>query len=328
MLSPFAGCTSREKQFDQKLVPFADSPLAGIFEKNLQASGSQSTWLKTTQIKSHVLATVLDSDGGQTILEQNHLLFPQTPLSLSITSQTPEGPWRETLDARDQVEIVLNGKPEAPSGKYVKWIKATARKLMDKASPPSSKKTIDDKIVLQGAGLKLRLFSQALSQSFGLLRDDWTIRYGGQERKGGRLTYKVIVDGPMLTRTNSENEPIPYTYGINNGDQMVIWVDSESFLFDRIWIRYRVNSPGQKSPYVYLAANLKKYKRQANGLKLPTYIGLVHSDAHQQFSETEILRIEALEYQMTEVEKKEYFPGVKKFFSGIGNWFSGLSDKF
>ena len=44
-----------------------------------------------------------------------------------------------------------------------------------------------------------------------------------------------------------------------------------------------------------------------NGLMVPSYIGLVHSDEHQQFSETEIMLIETQSFQVTETKKKKYY---------------------
>ena len=293
LLAVLTGCVAESKRVNQELARVSDPQLSSILLKNIHASGGMTAWLKTQQIEAQVLATILDRDGGKTFLEQTHLLIPRYPLSMTVTSKTPEGFWMEKLiGEKDQVKMALQGESE-PVGVLAKWLRYPAilgRKKVDEG--------VVDVAVLQGAGLKLRLFSQALTGSLGLLREDWQLSYGGQERKGGRLTYKIIVNGPILARELPEEDRV------ETGDQLVVWIDAESFLFDRIWLRYRVDSDSHTEPFVYLAANIKGYQKQADGLMLPSYIGLVHSDRHQQFSETEILRIETLKFLVTQKKKK------------------------
>ena len=292
-LALWSGCRSDLERINQRLGQISDPRLSSVLRKNINAGGRVATWLQTQKIEAQALTTIHDLDGGKSLLEQRHELLPGQPISLRLISRTPEGPWIEHIDAEEQVSMFLEDQQKQLSlkGAILRWLKSPN---IFKAKEPD----IADPEVLQGAGLKLRLISQALTQSFGLLRDDWSLSYAGQERKGGRLSHKLIVNGMMLYREVSEDL-------LDVGDQLVIWIDAETFLVDRMWLRYCVQPGSGRESFVYLAANMKNYQKQPNGLVLPTYIGFVHSDQHQQFSESEILRIEYLKIQAVKKPRKK-----------------------
>ena len=199
-LAVVTGCRSEMDRMNQRLGQISNPQLNSILRQNINAGGSISTWLRTQKIDAQALTTILDPDGGKSLLEQNHILLPTHPLSLTLISRTPEGPWTERIDAREQVSMFLGDRDtqSQPQGVFTRWLRYP--NLFSKKSS-----NVADPQVLQGAGLKLRLISQALTQSFGLLREDWSLTYAGQERKGGRLSHKIIVNGMVLKRELPEN---------------------------------------------------------------------------------------------------------------------------
>gem|GEM_PF-6151760 len=141
---------------------------------------------------------------------------------------------------------------------------------------------------VKNAAQRLCLVSQAITQSSGLFSEKLQIRYIGEERRGGRKNHKVEVI-PMVE--DLENPGV-----ISKGsDKIVLWINAETYFVNKIWFKFKVTGEDR---YDYLGCNLRNYEEQPHGFVLPTYIGLVSSDKHQQFSEHEAYRIEAQNYEV------------------------------
>ena len=257
-LLPFAcgmGCQSRQDHMWQRLAHSEASPLQEVLHANLEAIGGRTTWQKTHVIEANAVATLFDVDRSSTLVDMTQVLKFDPHPSLTLGFRLPAGTWTEHLDSGGGVRI--EGAQVDPAG--------------------------DEGLeTLHGAGLKLRLLVQASTQAVGLLNNAWTLKYLGKERKGGRLSHKIEVQG-LTIRTGQKPK------SSDQKNRLVIWFDADSHLIDRLWLQY---DRGQGNEAGYLAGNVGRYQRQADGLVLPTYVGVVRSDAFQQFSEQEILRVE------------------------------------
>ncbi len=273
MVAILPGCG---KEFSKALGLglIGDRELHDVIRSNIESSGGFSTWSKVASLEARILATTQDIDGGETFLNQRHIYTPKISPSMISVTQSPDGNWVENLTPESQVQMYVEHKEDQPE---------------------------QDKDVLYGAGIKLALISQSVSQCFGLLRDGWDLSYAGLERRGGRVSHKIVMSGKIL------NRPVPRSI-FNEIDEMVVWVDSETNLVDRVWLKFWMSTVNGHRQYTYLGANVKNYQKDACGLMLPHYIGLVRCDEYQQFSESEILRLEYKSYQANiQIEKKSLF---------------------
>ena len=73
---------------------------------------------------------------------------------------------------------------------------------------------------------------------------------------------KIKVVGPMLDRRHLGPDL--------HLETLIVWINAETFLFDRLWLRYTADQT--KKLYGYLAANVHDYKELPNGLMMPTQI--------------------------------------------------------
>ncbi len=251
----FFGCDSRQDRMWRRLAYSEASPLQQVLHANLDAIGGRATWQGIEAVDAEVVATLFETDRSRTLVDMSQVLTFDPYPSLTLDCRLPTGDWIERLDS--------NGGVSVDAAK-------------DNPAPEEEIETV------YGAGLKLRLLIQALTQSVGLLNDEWTLGYLGQERKGGRLSHKVEVSGLMIRAAHDKD-------AVGQMNRLVIWFDADTNLIDRLWLQY---DKGPRDQTGYIAANVGQYKKQSNGVVLPTYIGVVRSDAFQQFSEQEILRLE------------------------------------
>ena len=131
----------------------------------------------------------------------------------------------------------------------------------------------------------------------GLLRDDLTIRYLGQQRKAGRLMHKIEISGLILGN--------PKLWDKQNQMLLVAWIDIETRLFNRFWMRY----PLGDNQIGYLGLNMVDYRQTDQGLMLPGRIEVIRSDEHQQFGQDRILMVEYQQFdlELLEIEQKNFF---------------------
>lgn len=288
-----SGCSSRLDKMQRRLKGLGDAQLARVVAENLAAGGGIEAWGDTGRLEGMALATVLDEQVRGSLIEQEHTFFPGARPGMSVVSMESEGRLLEKLDRAGMVRMELLGDVEGV--------------------------LVEDEEQLRGAGLKLLLHGQAVTGGAGLLRKDVELRYAGQERKGGRLHHKIEMRGDMV-RTMRE--------GLEDADEelLVAWVDAQTLLIDRIWLRYR--RTGQEE-YGYLAANVSGYEKIGNGLILPHRIEFVRSDEYQQFSQRLILRIEYLRLEAYEKSgedrplrtlPKRFLAGVKDVWEALPLW--------
>ena len=251
----FIGCDSRRGQVWERVEQSSENPLQQVLHANLEAIGGRTRWQEINTIEADVVATLFELDRSSTLVHMSQILKLEPHPSLTLDYRLPAGVWTEQLDSRGVVSV------DAEINNFTSG---------------------EDIETEYGAGLKLRLMVQALTQSVGLLNKEWSLHYRGRERKGGRLSHKIEVDGIMVRLSHKKN-------AVEQMNRLVIWFDAESHLIDRIWLQY---TKGPENQVGYLAANVGRYKEQSNGVVLPTYIGVVRSDAFQQFSEQEIIRVE------------------------------------
>jgi len=153
---------------------------------------------------------------------------------------------------------------------------------------------------VRGAALKLFLEGIAFAGASSLLNDNMELRYLDQEDKGGRLHYKIEVSGKLLSNGTKKDSPAI-------AELLVVWIDAESYLIDRLWLRY------SQSPAIsgsgYLTATIYDYKKvtaspasedaEALSLQLPSRIEIAPSNQYQQLSQHNIL---VLEFQCFQAE--------------------------
>jgi len=246
----------------ERLAQRGDAGLDNALRRSISATGGIDAWAHLKRIDGKVIATLAGADGSNTLVEQQHIIVPGERVMMSISSREPDGILLEWLDQKGKVQTLFQGRLDQSS-----------------ISP--------EKIDLYGAALRLRLLSQAMTGAAGLLQKDFTLRYAGQERKGGRLTHKIEVVGPLLGRDQ-------FDYG-QTGNLLAVWIDAETYLFERLWLRYHRD----KNEFGYLAVNIAEYAQTSAGLVLPRLIEFVRSDEHQQFGDLYIMTVDYQDLQIT-----------------------------
>lgn len=240
------GCTSRSEEMRVRMGSLGDTWLHTVVRKNIAATGGLERWARLDRIEAEAIATLFDADGGQSLVVQQQVIAAQGSAPMRIESQAPKGSWVEELQKNGDIRVFL-----ALGG----------QKMAD-----------TDLGTIRGAGLKLLLLRQSLLASVALLEHDCQLRYLGQERKAGRQMHIVEMTGHMPGAGDSNVV-------------MMLWFDSETFLLDRLWLRYRNVPAGADDSFGYLAANISAYEKTSEGLILPTKIELLRSDEHQQLGE-------------------------------------------
>jgi len=256
----FSGCASRIQKMQDRLDLLEDARLNSTIRKSIAASGGIDAWSSVRQITGDVIATIFETQEFRPMITQLHRIVPDDKVAISIASHEPGGVLQEQLDRKGVVSIML-----------------------DRAKEPIHE-TDPDK--LYGAAIKLRLLAQGMTGAAGLCREDLFLRYVGSERQGGRLMHKIEVTGALLGPAEQTD--------LDKAVLLLVWIDAETYLFDRLWLRY----PLVDGKFGYIAANCENYQKLPEGLVLPSRIELVHSDKYQQFSHRGIM---ALEYQFLRV---------------------------
>ncbi len=204
------------------------------------------------RIEAQAVATLTDSDGGHTLVSQDYHLALGSRPGLTVESRMPDGVWVEQLSSSGEVTMSMK------QGRSNRPGEAAAR---------------------EGARLKLRLLVHALTQTTGLWQKGWAVNFEGTERRGGKVNAKIALRGPIVS------------VGKGQDDLMVIWLDAKTHLVNRIWLRYSLGNTDAPK-WEYLAADVAEYRTLANGMQVPGHVGIFRSDAYQQVSEREIMRVE------------------------------------
>ncbi len=267
------GCATKAQLMQQRLADFHDTRLDTALRRSVAASGGFDLWSRLQKIEAKAVATVFEPDGSHVLIEQQQTIEFQECCAVSVLSKEPSGILRENLSADGQAEIIFQG----------------SMNFVHDQNPEK----------LYGAALKLRLLGHVLTQVPGLLRDDLTIRYLGQQRKAGRLMHKIGISGLILGA--------PKLWQNQNQMLLIAWIDTETHQFSRLWLRY----PLSDDQVGYLGLTMSDYRQLDQGLTLPGRIEVIRSDKHQQFGQDRILMVEYQQFDLELLEK------VKKPFFGL-----------
>ena len=260
-----AGCAGPGKKMRERLGLLADARLDRTIHESIAAAGGVEAWAEVCRIDGEALATVFTDGAGELLLEQHHHIIPGERAVITLTSKEPDGVLIEQFDHDGQISIILQGAEE-PTGRI-------------------------DPMEQYGAAVKMRLLIQALTGPVGLLQEGLHLRYSGVERKGNRLAHKIEVTGELLDQAKPA--------GSGGGDLLLVWIDAETHLPERLWLRY----PLGKGQFGYLAANVHDYRAVAGGLVLPGRVEFVRSDEYQQFSRQNIMLVEYQQFKVTRRQK-------------------------
>ena len=151
-----AGCGTKNQLMQQRLSDLHDIRLDTALRQCLAASGGIEPWSRLQKIEANAVATIFEPDGSQALIEQLQTIELKSRPVVSILSKEPSGMLRENLSDDGQAEIIFLG--------------------------PMNSVHDQDPEKLYGAALKLRLLGHALTQVPGILHEDLTINYLGQER--------------------------------------------------------------------------------------------------------------------------------------------------
>lgn len=255
-----SGCTKKKMTVRMKMGQLSDFKLDQVLRKNIEVMGGLDIWGEPLVVSAKVVASINNPDGGKSLIEQEHEIISDEKVSVSVISDEAQGILYETLDSNDRMTIRMkSGESVVP---------------------------IDDVVRVQGGAMKLYLEAIAITGGIGILKEDLALRYRGQERKGGRYHHKLEATGRLYDRGEVDYKTVD--------DMLVVWIDAETNLIDRIWVKYqRADKPDE---FGYLAVNVRNYTETDKGLKLPEYIAFVPSDANQQFSRRHILILEVRQF--------------------------------
>ena len=263
------GCKSSPIDYiHERLGQQGDSRLNDTLRRNIIATGGVDNWnwAHRKSIEGNAIATVVGADDEKNLIQQHHVMVPGERVIIEVYSKEADGILKEWIDDRGKILAMFQGN--------------AAQTSFDPG-------TIDR----YAANLRLKLISHALTGAIGLLQRDYTLRYLGQERKGGRLMHKIEVDGPLV-------HPKQFDYS-TTGNLMVAWIDAETYLFERLWLRYHLG-PEQ---FGYLAVNITDYVETSQGLVLPRLLEFVRSDEHQQFGHVQLMSLEYQDLQVVTQDK-------------------------
>ncbi len=265
------GCSNPVEEMNERIFKLGDTRLKTVLQQSLSASGGVEAWGRLEQIDGHGIATVYEREGGKVLIEQQSQFKPDKKIVVSVTSYEPEGVLTEVLDRKGNPQIYLQGMAQE---QYER-----------------------DPEKLYGAAIKLRVLGQAMMGPAGLLRDNLSLRYAGQERKGGRLMHKIEVTGDLLPAVSDD--------GYTSGNLLTVWIDDETHQIRRLWLRYYKHD----KTFGYVALDIGNYEKIPSGLNLPRYIAYAHSDRYQQFSEEQIMTMEweILKAKLREKNRKWFF---------------------
>jgi hypothetical protein len=264
-----AGCSGKANSTAVRLGRLTDSRLDAVMRKSIAAMGNNIPRKEQLQIVAPSIATIFEPGGSKSLVAQRHqVVIRENNVITSVISKEPMGVLREQLSNNSNVKIenFIDGKAQQQQ----------------------------DGEEVQGAALKLFLESIAFVGAVSLLNDNMELRYLDQEDKGGRLHYKIEVSGRLLSDGTEKKDSPPIA------DLLVVWIDAESYLIDRLWVRYSQSPASSGSGY--LTATICDYKKvtaspasedaKALSLQLPSRIEIAPSNQYQQLSERNILVLE------------------------------------
>jgi len=263
------GCKSSPIDYiHERLGQQGDVRLDDTLRRNIIATGGEDNWnwANLLSIESGAIATVVGAEDEKNLIQQHHVIFPGERVTIEVYSKEADGILKEWIDNRGKTLVMFQGNVNLTS------------------FDPG---TIDQ----YAAALRLKLISHAMTGAIGLLQQDYILRYLGQERKGGRLMHKIEVAGPVV-------HPDQFVYN-TTGNLMVAWIDAETFLFERLWLRYHLDA----EHFGYLAVNITDYTETSQGLVLPGLLEFVRSDEHQQFGHVQLMSLEYQDLQVVTLDK-------------------------
>lgn len=263
------GCKSSPTEYlRQRLGQQGDNRLDDTLRRNIIVTGGIENWnwSNRMRIEGDAITTIVGAENEQNLIQQHHVVFPGERVTIEVYSKEADGILKEWIDHRGKTLAMFQG---------------------DANQTAIGPGTIDR----YAATLRLKLISHALTGAVGLLQEDYTLRYLGQERKGGRLTHKIEAAGPLV-------HPDQFKYS-TTGNLMVVWIDAETFLIERLWLRYHLG-PEQ---FGYLAVNVTDYAETPQGLVLPGLLEFVRSDEHQQFGHVQLMSLEYQDLQVVNSNK-------------------------
>jgi len=249
------GCANPVERMRERVFRLGDTRLKTVLQQSLAVSGGIEAWGRLETIDGEAIATVYEREGGKALIEQQCQFTPgKKNVAVSLLSHEPGGVLTEVLDRKGNPHIYLQGQ--------------------------AKERYESDPEKLYGAAIKLRVLAHAMMGPAGLLAEELSLRYAGQERKGGRLMHKIEVTGELLPAASDD--------GYTSGNLLAVWIDGQTHQIRRIWLRYYKHD----TTFGYVALDIGEYEKVPGGLMLPRYIAYAHSDRHQQFSQQQIMTIE------------------------------------
>lgn len=265
-LFAFTGCASQSQKLRQKINDVRDSRLRDVIHKNVAAVGGLETWSRLRDIQAQVIATVFTPDAGRILIEQRHTFKPGPQFLIRVESFETDGTFIDSLNHHGQVKLT------------------TAQNSDDEFSRAASREQF-------AAGVKLFLESKALAGMLQLLNDDISGRYLNLQRKGGKISHKLEFIGSFIQR-DTEADVVD--------EILVVWVNNETSLIERLWLRYQ--KPDQPDAFGYLAVNVGAYRTielpDGMSVTLPHLLEFAPSDSQQHFSQRHIVHLEFKQYRL------------------------------
>jgi hypothetical protein len=269
MVVCMVGCNSgKANSTVGRVDQLTDSRLDDVMRKSIAAMGNNISRKQQLQIAAPSIATIFEPGGSKTLVAQRHqVVIRENNVTTSVISKEPLGVLRERLSDNNNIEIenFIDGKAQQQQ----------------------------DSEEVQGVAIKLFLEGIAFAGASSLLNDNMELRYLDKEDKGGRLHYKIEASGKLLSNGTKKDSPAI-------AELLVVWIDAESYLIDRVWVRYS-QSPAA-SGFGYLTATIHDYKKvtasptsegiEELSLQLPSRIEIAPSNQYQQMSERNILVLE------------------------------------
>jgi len=263
------GCnSSKTNSTAVRLDQLTDSRLNDVVRRSIAAMGNDLPRKQQLQIAAPSIATIFEPDGSRILVAQRHqVVIRENSVVSSVISKEPLGVLRERLSGNNNIEIE-------------NFIDGEVHQQQDSRE-------------VQAVAIKLFLESIAFAGVSSLLNDNMELRYLDKEDKGGRLHYKIEAGGKLLSNGTKKDSP-------TIADSLVVWIDAESYLIDRLWVRYSQSSV--PSGFGYFTATIRDYKKvtasptsedtEALSLQLPSRIEIAPSNQYQQLSERNILVLE------------------------------------
>lgn len=193
------GCAAPLQQMQKRLEGLDNPQLKAILQSNITAMGGLEVWAEIGRIDGHALATIIETDGGRLLLEQQHHLAELGQPDISILSHESDGEVIERLKPDGKAEIMQMGR------------------------------YLEDDEALAGAKVKLQLLGHVLTAGPGLLRGEYVLHYLGTERKGGRLMNKIEAIKPAKKAAKGVSQQM---------ETVVFWINGQTSLVERIWMQY------------------------------------------------------------------------------------------